>query len=174
MHNQSADMPALACTQDMFHAISRVFTSCSPGSTPIISPPESLTVFPSLGKNLPNVNGGVSNGHGTGTPSIKEGEVLQVPEVEEFESVKSRLDSDSMFMIAIDENKARLTLAGAGTLVCFSPAFEASLLIFPLLCINNGKKVLDRFVFLLCLDSHPHYDTYCLVSPFHFPTVRKR
>lgn len=90
----------------MFHAISRVFTSCSPGATPIISPPESLNVFPSLAKEI--VNG---NGNGTPTPSTEEGE--DEKREEEFQPVKTKLESDSMFMIAIDENKARLTLAGA-------------------------------------------------------------
>lgn len=79
----------------MFHAISRVFTSCAVGQSPIIAAPESLTAFPALSK--PTLNG---NGNG------KES-------VEEFLPVTTNLDLDSMFTIAIDENPARLTIARA-------------------------------------------------------------
>jgi hypothetical protein len=106
----------------MFHAISQVFTSCSPGATPIISPPESLTVFPSFRKKLngdekvnETINEGIMvdnlNRDGDMCGNGEGGET-------EFQSVKSRLEADSMFIIAIDENKARLTLAGAGTSFC--------------------------------------------------------
>lgn len=81
----------------MFHAISRVFSTCSAGETPVIAPPESLTAFPSLASShVTAVNGAAA----------KEGEV-------ELQSVTTKLDLESMFTIAIDENPARLTIARA-------------------------------------------------------------
>ncbi|KAM0789442.1 hypothetical protein ACM66B_000265 [Microbotryomycetes sp. NB124-2] len=80
--------------EDMFHSLARILSSASGGSPPLIQPPASLTLFPSLanGANLPMKTNGVP------------------------EAVPSKLEPGSTFMIAIEAKETsavRMTMANA-------------------------------------------------------------
>ncbi|KAK4701430.1 trehalose 6-phosphate synthase/phosphatase, partial [Phenoliferia sp. Uapishka_3] len=84
--------------EDMFHSMSRIFSAAGPGSPPMVSPPESLSLFPSLAGVLP--------------PQA----YSEDPEVEGLVPVESKLDPSSVYMIAIEAKEtqaARMTMANA-------------------------------------------------------------
>lgn len=76
-----------------FHSMARIFSTATPGAPPLIAPPESLTLFPSL----------ASECH---LPSARA----------EAKPVESKLDPASMYMIAIEARESqsvRMTMANA-------------------------------------------------------------
>ena len=102
----------------MFHAISRVFSTCPPGTSPIIDPPQSLTTYPALTKRTPGPPPPTPASTAT-TPDLCEMEstldsaLVDDAAGDDFPPVETKLDLEAMFTIAIDENKARLTIARA-------------------------------------------------------------
>lgn len=74
--------------------MARIFSSATPGAPPLVSPPESLTLFPSLVSDLP--------------PGARS----EDPEITDLQPVRCKLDPSSMWMIAIegrDTQSARMT-----------------------------------------------------------------
>ena len=101
----------------MFHAISRVFSNSTPGESPIIPAPQSLTTYPALTKKVA-LQPVVVEGSVQGVAVVRENgdrDSVEGGLAEEvgFPEVSTKLDLESMFTIAIDENKARLTIARA-------------------------------------------------------------
>lgn len=77
-----------------FHSMARIFSAATPGAPPLVSPPESLTLFPSLASDLP--------------PGARSDD----PEITDLQPVRCKLDPSSMWMIAIegrDTQNARMT-----------------------------------------------------------------
>lgn len=88
--------------------MARVFSAAGPGQSPVISPPDSLSLFPSLAVELP--------------PHARSDD----PEITELQPVESKLDPASMFMISVQKKgQERMTVANAllPTLVFFTSFF---------------------------------------------------
>lgn len=75
--------------EDMFHSMSRIFSAAGPGAPPMVSPPESLALFPSLAGELP--------AHA----------YSEDPEVEGLQPVASSLDPSGVYMIAIEAKETQ-------------------------------------------------------------------
>ena len=77
-----------------FHSMSRIFSAAGPGAPPMVSPPESLALFPSLAGDLP--------------PDAYSDD----PEFPGLQPVASSLDPSGVYMIAIeakDTSAARMS-----------------------------------------------------------------
>lgn len=113
--------------------MARIASSTTTGETPIIAPPESLTLFPSLVNDLPpeaKSRVATSNSSTTGEDSNstegisvavnggggEKGEERGEGEEIILQSVKSKLDPESMWMIAIEASETgntRMTMANS-------------------------------------------------------------
>lgn len=69
--------------------MSRIFSAAGPGSPPMVSPPESLRLFPSLAGKLPDAA------------------FSDDPNVTDLQSIESKLDPSGVYMIAIEARETQ-------------------------------------------------------------------